>query len=118
MFLLLCMCPDIFPCDHFLSTDVLYYVGTGCLVAEICCNFLYFHLIISLGAPTPKPKKKEGENMSDKKVHNALKSIEDVALAYTAKTSTADTVEEFFNDYAENLEKLNNIKNQSSEWKF
>lgn len=50
--------------------------------------------------------------MSTDKIRDALKNLEDVALAYTVKTSSAVSPEQFINDYAKNIELFKEIKQQ------
>ena len=60
---------------------------------------------------------KEGEIMSNDIVKDALTNLEDIALAYTVKTSSATTPEQFLDDYVKNKEAFNTIKKQhSGEW--
>lgn len=62
-------------------------------------------------------KKKEGEIVSNDKIKDALQKLEDVALAYTVKTSSATTPEQFLDDYVSNIELFKEIKNQHpSKW--
>lgn len=44
------------------------------------------------------------------KIRDALKNVEQVALAYTFKTSQADSPEEFVEEYANNLAAFKEIK--------
>ena len=48
--------------------------------------------------------------MSKDKIRDALQNLEDVALAYTVKTSQADSPEQFVEDYAKNIESFKEIK--------
>lgn len=48
--------------------------------------------------------------MSADKIRDALKNVEQVALAYTFKTSQADSPEEFVEEYANNLAAFKEIK--------
>lgn len=48
--------------------------------------------------------------MSDDKIRDALRDVEQIALAYTVKTSQADSPEQFVEDYAKNLESFKEIK--------
>lgn len=48
--------------------------------------------------------------MSNDKIRDALKDVEQVALAYTVKTSQADSPEKFAEDYSENLVIFKKIK--------
>ena len=50
--------------------------------------------------------------MSKDKIRDALQNLEDVALAYTGKTSQADSPEQFVEDYAKNIESFKEIKKQ------
>ena len=60
---------------------------------------------------------KEGEIMSNDMVKDALTKLEDIALAYTVKTSSATTPEQFLDDYVKNKESFNTIKKQhAGEW--
>lgn len=55
--------------------------------------------------------------MSNDIVKDALTNLEDIALAYTVKTSSATTPEQFLDDYVKNKEAFNTIKKQhSGEW--
>lgn len=55
--------------------------------------------------------------MSNDKIKDALQKLEDVALAYTVKTSSATTPEQFLDDYVSNIELFKEIKNQHpSKW--
>ncbi len=60
---------------------------------------------------------KGGETMSKDPIKDALTNIEDIALAYTVKTSSATTPEQFLDDYVKNKEAFNTIKKQhAGEW--
>lgn len=48
--------------------------------------------------------------MSDDKIRDALKDVAQIALAYTVKTSQADSPEQFVEDYAKNIELFEEIK--------
>lgn len=48
--------------------------------------------------------------MSADKIRDALKDVEQIALAYTVKTSLADSPEKFAEDYVENLAIFEGIK--------
>lgn len=50
--------------------------------------------------------------MSKDPVKNVLINIEDVALAFTVKTSTATTPEQFLDDYMKNKNSFTEIKKQ------
>ena len=50
--------------------------------------------------------------MSKDEIRDALKNLEDVALAYTTKTSAATTPEQFAEDYAHNIKLFEEIKKQ------
>lgn len=50
--------------------------------------------------------------MSKDKIKEALSNLEDVALAYTVKTSSANSPEQFIEDYATNLELFTELKKQ------
>lgn len=50
--------------------------------------------------------------MSKDPVKNVLTNIEDVALAFTVKTSTATTPEQFLDDYMKNKNSFTEIKKQ------
>jgi len=55
--------------------------------------------------------------MSNDIVKDALTKWEDIALAYTIKTSSATTPEQFLDDYVKNKESFNTIKKQhAGEW--
>lgn len=55
--------------------------------------------------------------MSDDKIRDALKDVEQVALAYTVKTSHSDSPEQFAEDYAENIRLFEEIKKaHRKEW--
>lgn len=50
--------------------------------------------------------------MSKDPIKDALTNIEDIALAYTVKTSTATTPDQFLNDYVKNRNEFTEIKKQ------
>ena len=50
--------------------------------------------------------------MSKDSFKDALTNIEDIALAYTVKTSTATTPEQFLDDYVKNKISFTEIKKQ------
>lgn len=54
--------------------------------------------------------------MTGDKIRDALKDVEQVALAYTVKTSQADSPEKFAADYADNLAIFKEIKNSGKKW--
>lgn len=55
--------------------------------------------------------------MDANEIRAALNNLETIALAYTVKTSVADTPEQFLQDYTENVAAFKNIKAQNSaEW--
>lgn len=48
--------------------------------------------------------------MNDDKIRDALKNPEQVALAYTVKTSQADSPEKFVEEYVKNIDIFKEIK--------
>lgn len=55
--------------------------------------------------------------MSDVEIRNALKDLEQIALAYTVKTSTATSPEQFLDDYLQNIKSFEEIrKAHEKEW--
>ena len=52
-------------------------------------------------------------------IRDALKNLEDIALAYTVKTSQADSPNQFVEDYVKNIKCFEEIKNQqSTKWLY
>lgn len=55
----------------------------------------------------------------EKNIRDALKNLEDVALAYTVKTSQADSPKQFVEDYVKNIKSFEEIRNQQpTKWLY
>lgn len=53
--------------------------------------------------------------MQQKEILDALRNLEDVALAFTVKTSTAETPAQFLEDYLANKKAFEDIKAQNKQ---
>lgn len=106
---------------HFIHTHLLSAISHNIYSfpkLSFVLQSSLFHPIISVGATTPIHAK-EGEIMSKDLIKDALTNIENIALAYTIKTSSAATPEQFLDDYMKNKNSFMEIKKQHADnWMF